>query len=415
MAGLPSAVSLNTRLKMERLHLASELHFNAVGLKVLGMARSFGTPLAELFDVIHRHTLVPSQMQEGVLEHATMAWRKHETIAVHPLGILRIVLHLFSHEEISDWCLTHGSTWMATVGFVHGIHSQEADGIDALGLHIHFSCRSKANHLLLRASLGRSHSCACCQGRCACADHAGSSRNSTGRCWCGHWCWCTGHRVQLLSVWNSKRTEWNHTIFRIMCCRFYTSKVQWVLFICQVFLFMFCCRLRPKCCWGCWPNKSGGQHYSSSASSCSRGSTLGASGWHGYENLFREWATEPAKCCRGKLKSSPSKLGCRRHKQFAMNTNRKKNQGLSKKSQVSFPTQVPSNEKMGSWVDRWITSPLKKRAAAFLDLTHTDTHLFHLAVRLFLSRTPTAALRNVRGKCWSIRVTTWKIDRLGRA
>ena len=66
-----------------------------------------------------------------------------------------------------------------------------------------------------------------------------------------------------------------------MPCRFYTSKVQRVLFVRQVFLFMFCCPLRPKCCWGCWPNKSGGQHYSSSASSCSGSSMLGASGWHG--------------------------------------------------------------------------------------------------------------------------------------
>mmetsp|Transcript_61966 Transcript_61966/g.98130 ORF Transcript_61966/g.98130 Transcript_61966/m.98130 type:complete len:523 (-) Transcript_61966:186-1754(-) len=158
-------------------------HFNALGLEVLWVAGSLGTPLSELLDVIDGDALVASQMQQRVLEHATVARRKNKTVTIHPLWILRIVLHLFCKEKVSDRCLTHGSTRVATVGLVHCIHSQEADGVDALSVDINFSCCGHANDLLLlRTSLGWANSCCSCQCRCTRTNHAGTCTDSAGRC-----------------------------------------------------------------------------------------------------------------------------------------------------------------------------------------------------------------------------------------
>mmetsp|Transcript_1214 Transcript_1214/g.3700 ORF Transcript_1214/g.3700 Transcript_1214/m.3700 type:complete len:318 (+) Transcript_1214:1403-2356(+) len=116
-------------------------HLYAGSLEIFRVPRCFGTPLTELLDVVHRHALIPGEVKQGVLQHATMARRQHEAVAVHPVGILRVEVHLFGKQHIPDRSLSHRCSRMPAVRLVHSVHSEEAHGIDAVNVHISLNCR----------------------------------------------------------------------------------------------------------------------------------------------------------------------------------------------------------------------------------------------------------------------------------
>mmetsp|Transcript_76810 Transcript_76810/g.215909 ORF Transcript_76810/g.215909 Transcript_76810/m.215909 type:complete len:575 (+) Transcript_76810:715-2439(+) len=109
--------------------------FDACRLEVLRVARRLGAPLPELLDVVHAHTGIAREVQHGVLQHAAVARGQHEAVAIDPLRVRRVEVHLFGEEHIADGGLSHGGTRVSAVRLVHGVHRQEADGVHALCVH----------------------------------------------------------------------------------------------------------------------------------------------------------------------------------------------------------------------------------------------------------------------------------------
>ena len=303
---------------------ADKPHFNAISLEVLWVARSLGAPLSELLDIIHCDALVASQVQERVLEHAAVARRQNEAIAVHPLWILRIVLHLLGKEKVSDGCLAHRSTRMSAVSLVHGVHSQKADGVDALGVDINISGGGHANNLFfLCAALGWAHSGSSCQCRGTGTKHAGTCTNTTGwhrRC---HRCWSGGDGIQLLSDKRAQRSNCpvkkaknrkNTLKKNYEECMSFTStgstegvsrrcvtlnQFTTVIVLQLSSVYVASPRLQPANFLksrNCWCHKGRCQHGCGSAGSHCGSSTLRARSWHdgrGQRALGDYYATEP--------------------------------------------------------------------------------------------------------------------------
>jgi hypothetical protein len=61
------------------------------------MTRCSAVPLPKLLQVVHRE-VVPGQEQQAVEEHAGVPGREHESIAVRPGGISRIVTEVRVHR-----------------------------------------------------------------------------------------------------------------------------------------------------------------------------------------------------------------------------------------------------------------------------------------------------------------------------
>jgi len=52
-------------------------------------------------------------MQEGVLQHAAMASRKHKPVAIEPVGILGVVPHHLIVQNMAHGRAAHGEPGMA--------------------------------------------------------------------------------------------------------------------------------------------------------------------------------------------------------------------------------------------------------------------------------------------------------------
>mmetsp|Transcript_70975 Transcript_70975/g.161223 ORF Transcript_70975/g.161223 Transcript_70975/m.161223 type:complete len:327 (+) Transcript_70975:448-1428(+) len=120
-------------------------HFDARSLKILWVARGLGAPLAELLDVINGNAVVTSEVKQGVLQHAAMAGGEHETVAVHPVGVLRVEVHFLREEHVADGCLAHRGPRVPAVCLVHGVHGEETNRVHAVcvDLSAHGCCTSR--------------------------------------------------------------------------------------------------------------------------------------------------------------------------------------------------------------------------------------------------------------------------------
>mmetsp|Transcript_21639 Transcript_21639/g.60016 ORF Transcript_21639/g.60016 Transcript_21639/m.60016 type:complete len:323 (+) Transcript_21639:1807-2775(+) len=107
-----------------------DLH--TVGDEVLGVAGGLAAHLAEALQIIHRHAVVAVQVQQAVLEHGSVASGQHEAVPVEPLRVLGVVLHDLVVQDVAHGCAAHGHTGVPTLGLVHTINGQEADGVHAL-------------------------------------------------------------------------------------------------------------------------------------------------------------------------------------------------------------------------------------------------------------------------------------------
>lgn len=129
---------------------------NTRGVVSLRVARRDAVNLTELLQVVDAN-LVAEQMQESILEHATVAvaarmsaivkpaaifynlwlkssyilrmlvwWylREHEAISVDPLRVLRVEPHELVEEDVGDRGHTHRRTGVAGVGLERGIDLQ---------------------------------------------------------------------------------------------------------------------------------------------------------------------------------------------------------------------------------------------------------------------------------------------------
>ena len=106
-------------------------HLNPGGLEGFRVAGGFGAPLAELLDVLDRHRVVAAEVQQRVEQHAAVAGREHEAVAVEPLGILGVVPQHLVPEGVGHGGGAHRQARVARIRLVDRIHRQEADAVDA--------------------------------------------------------------------------------------------------------------------------------------------------------------------------------------------------------------------------------------------------------------------------------------------
>ncbi len=98
---------------------------HARGHAVLGMARRLGVELAEALQLVERQ-IVAGQMQQRVQQHRAVPVRKHEAIAIRPARIDGVVPQMPAPQCVGDLGHAHRHARVAGVGFLHGVHRQNA-------------------------------------------------------------------------------------------------------------------------------------------------------------------------------------------------------------------------------------------------------------------------------------------------
>ena len=100
---------------------------DAGGVAVFGVARGLAVQLAEALEFLDRQ-VVAGQVQQCVEQHGAVAVGQHETVAVGPFGVGRIVAQMAAPQHFGDLGHAHRRARVAGVGLLHGIHRQGADG-----------------------------------------------------------------------------------------------------------------------------------------------------------------------------------------------------------------------------------------------------------------------------------------------
>lgn len=126
-----------------RQHLFSDRHANCVGealpegagrglhtrrIAVLRVTRRLGVQLTEVFQVLDAQ-VVAAQVQQRVDQHRAVAVGEHETVAIGPFGVGRIVLEEVVPQHFGDIGHAHGGARMARFGLLDGIHAEGANGV----------------------------------------------------------------------------------------------------------------------------------------------------------------------------------------------------------------------------------------------------------------------------------------------
>ncbi len=133
----------NTLSERARRHLGSghDLDF--------GMAGSLGCPLPEILDFVEIE-VVTHQVEHAVEQCRGMAAGQHETVAVRPLRVLRIVLEKLRIEHVGNRRETHGCARMPRVRLFDRVDGEGADGGDGELINIVESLGHGASSRTLR-------------------------------------------------------------------------------------------------------------------------------------------------------------------------------------------------------------------------------------------------------------------------
>src|SRR5687767_13873534 len=98
-------------------------------MTMFGMTCCFTAPLTEVFDFFQRQ-IVACEVQERINQHAAMPRAEDEAVTIVPVRVLRIVAQMTLPEGVGHRCCSHWQTRMPTVGFLHSIYRERANGVD---------------------------------------------------------------------------------------------------------------------------------------------------------------------------------------------------------------------------------------------------------------------------------------------
>ena len=87
-------------------------HLNAECTMPLRMSWCYAIHLAEVFKIFHCD-LVAEEVEQRILQHASVAVGEHEAISVQPVWVGGIEGHEFVEENVGNWCHTHGRARVA--------------------------------------------------------------------------------------------------------------------------------------------------------------------------------------------------------------------------------------------------------------------------------------------------------------
>ena len=108
---------------------------HAVGVAELGVSRRAASPLPELLQVLEGD-VVSAQVQAAVQQHRRVAAREHEAVAIRPVRIGGIVLHVPGEERVGQRREGHRRSGMSRVRLLDRVHGEGADGVDAEQIEI---------------------------------------------------------------------------------------------------------------------------------------------------------------------------------------------------------------------------------------------------------------------------------------
>src|SRR5690606_11047542 len=110
--------------------------FNARGVTVFRVTRSFGVQLTEVFQIVDGQ-VVTAQVQQGVNQHRTVAVGQNKTVAVGPFRVGRVVFEVVVPQNFGDVGHAHRGAGVTGFGFLYGVHAQGADGVGQFGTGSH--------------------------------------------------------------------------------------------------------------------------------------------------------------------------------------------------------------------------------------------------------------------------------------
>ncbi len=108
----------------------SSRRLDAGSVAELGMAGRLALPLPKLLQVIECE-LVAGEIEHAVQQHRCVPRRQHEAITIQPAGICRVVAKVLRPEDIGERRQGHRCAGMTGVRFLHGVHRQNPDRVDA--------------------------------------------------------------------------------------------------------------------------------------------------------------------------------------------------------------------------------------------------------------------------------------------
>ena len=103
--------------------------FHTQGVVIFGMTGRFRAQFAEVLDVLNGHALGAGQIEQRIKQHGAMTARQHETVAVEPVGVVRVKIQHVPIKNSGNIGCAQGQTGMAGFRLGHSIHGQSADGI----------------------------------------------------------------------------------------------------------------------------------------------------------------------------------------------------------------------------------------------------------------------------------------------
>ena len=109
--------------------------FHALRMTVLGMAGRQGSVLAEILEVVERQP-VAEEVQQGIEHGGAVPGGEDEAVAVRPVWILAVVLHVVRPEFVSDRGCAERQARMAGVRLLHGVRRKCTDRIHTGGVDI---------------------------------------------------------------------------------------------------------------------------------------------------------------------------------------------------------------------------------------------------------------------------------------
>jgi hypothetical protein len=94
------------------------------------MAGGSATPLAEPLELLQGQ-VEARDMEQGIQERTSMSGREDEAVPVGPEGIMRVELERTIPERVGHGRRAQGQAGVPGLGLLHGVHGQEAQGVDA--------------------------------------------------------------------------------------------------------------------------------------------------------------------------------------------------------------------------------------------------------------------------------------------
>jgi hypothetical protein len=114
----------------EALSERSGSRFNAGGDTQFGMSGGSGMQLPEALEFVDGQ-VVAAQMQQGIDQHRTMSVGQHETVAVDPLRVGRIVFQVAPPEDFGHVGHTHRHSGVAGIRRLDGVDGEKTQCVGA--------------------------------------------------------------------------------------------------------------------------------------------------------------------------------------------------------------------------------------------------------------------------------------------